>query len=98
MNLRPLARIAAACSPTRSSFGPRATEFHSFTVLFHMENPSWCSATGPANFAPASRNSCAQLLGSKFPPAEVSFGANWTQFPALSRAPLMKLWYGHTDG
>ncbi len=32
------------------------------------------------------------------PPADFSFGANWTQLPALSRAPLMKLWYGHADG
>ena len=32
------------------------------------------------------------------PPADFSFGANCTQLPALSRAPLMKFWYGHTDG
>jgi len=94
----PLARIASACSFSRSSFGPVAAEFHSFAVLFHIEYPSWCSATGPANFAPASANSWAHAAGSQLPPAETSLGANWTKLPALSRAPLMKLWYGHTDG
>src|SRR5213592_4140459 len=94
----PLDRIASACRRSRSSRGPLATEFHSFAVLFHIEKPSWCSATGPANFAPASANSCAQALGSQLPPAEASFGANCTKLPALSRAPVMKLLYGHTDG
>lgn len=28
----------------------------------------------------------------------MSLGANCTQLPALSRAPSMKLWYGHDDG
>ena len=75
-----------------------ATEFHSLTWLFHIEKPSWCSATGPANLAPASTNSCAHSSGSKLPPADFSLGANWVKLPALSFAPLMKLWYGHTDG
>ena len=91
-------RIASACNRSRSSRGPRATEFHSLTLLFHIEKPSWCSATGPANFAPASTNNCAHSSGSKLPPADLSLGANCTQFPALSRAPLMKLWYGHAEG
>jgi hypothetical protein len=71
---------------------------YSLTLLFHIENPSWCSATGPANRAPASANSWAHAPGSKAPPAEASLGANCTTLPARSRAPLMKLWYGHTDG
>lgn len=68
------------------------------TVLFHMEYPSWCSATGPANFAPASANSCAHSTGSKLPPADLSFGANWWKLPFLSRAPSMNLWYGQAAG
>jgi hypothetical protein len=59
--------MASACSLARLSFGPMATEFHSLTLLSHMENPSWCSATGPANLAPASANICAQASGSQFP-------------------------------
>src|SRR5688572_31766851 len=98
MNFRPLARIALACNPTRSSRGPVRTEFHSLTELFHIEYPSWCSATGPANLAPASTNNWAHASGSKLPPADGNLGANCTQSPALSRAPLMKLWYGHADG
>src|SRR6478672_5622372 len=94
----PLARIASACSRSRSSRGPFATEFHSLAVLFHMEKPSWCSATGPANFAPASAKSWAHSLGSKAPPADVSLGANWVNLPDLSFAPLMKLWYGQEVG
>src|SRR4051812_11735856 len=97
-SLRPLARMAVEKSCSRFSPGPLFTEFHSLTWLSHIEKPSWCSATGPANLAPASTNSCAHSFGSKAPPADLSFGANWTQFPARSAAPLMKLWYGHTDG
>src|SRR3954466_10326332 len=98
MNLSPCPRMACACWPTRSSLGPCLTEFHGLAWLFHMENPSWCSATGPANFAPAALNSCAQALGSQLPPWEASLGANWTKLPALSRAPSMKLLYGHAEG
>src|SRR5512142_2416180 len=98
MSLRPLARIALACSCSRSGWSAVLTEFHSLAVLFHIEYPSWCSATGPANFAPASANSCAHAFGSQLPPAEGSFAANCTKWPDLSFAPLMKLWYGHDDG
>ncbi len=38
------------------------------------------------------------LVGVELPPADFSFGANSTVLPARSRAPLMKLWYGHADG
>jgi hypothetical protein len=97
-SFRPLARIASACSFSRSSFGPLATEFHSLTRLFHIEKPSWCSATGPANLAPASAKSWAHSSGSKLPPADLSLGANCLTLPALSRAPLMKSWYGQAAG
>jgi hypothetical protein len=66
-------------------------EFHSLATLFHIEKPSWCSATGPANLAPASANSCAHSFGSKPPPADFSFGANCVKAPDRSFAPLMKL-------
>jgi hypothetical protein len=92
------ARIAVLNSRSRSSRGPLSTEFHSLTWLSHMENPSWCSATGPANRAPASANSCAHSSGSNLPPAVVSLGANCTNRPVLSRAPSMKLWYGQASG
>jgi hypothetical protein len=75
-----------------------STEFHSLTWLSHMEKPSWCSATGPANLAPASTNSCTHSSGSNAPPADFSFGANSTVWPARARAPSTKLWYGHADG
>src|SRR6185369_5842411 len=97
-NFRFLARIAVPNRFSRSSCGPLATEFHSLTWLFHIEKPSWCSATGPANRAPASTKSWAHSLGSKFPPADFSFGANLVKLPLRSLAPLMKLWYGHADG
>jgi hypothetical protein len=71
-----LARMAVENSDSRSSFGPLATEFHSLAWEFHMEKPSWCSATGPANFAPASANNCAHSSGSKLPPADLSLGAD----------------------
>lgn len=83
---------------SRSSLGPLSTEFHSLTWLSHMEKPSWCSATGPANLAPASTKSCAHSSGSKFPPSDFSFGANCTVLPARSRAPSMKWWNGQADG
>ncbi|AXE90407.1 hypothetical protein C1703_35790 [Streptomyces sp. Go-475] len=77
--------------------GPFFTEFHSWTWLSHMEKPSRCSATGPANLAPASTNSCTHSSGSNFPPTDFSFGANFTKLPARSWASV-KLWYGHADG
>src|ERR1041385_6794906 len=95
MNFIPCPRMACACRPTRSSRGPCWTEFHGLALLFHMEKPSWCSATGPANRAPAVLNSCAQAFGSQLTPWEASLGANCTNLPDLSRAPSMKLWYGH---
>src|SRR5690349_15838070 len=98
MNFSPWPRMACACRFTRSSLGPCCTEFHGLDLLFHMEKPSWCSATGPANRAPDALKSCAHASGSKLPPADVSLGANCTKLPALSRAPSMKLLYGHADG
>ena len=65
MNRMSCLRIAAASSPVTSRFGPIFAAFHSFTVLSHMENPSWCSATGPANCAPEAWNSCAHSSASK---------------------------------
>jgi hypothetical protein len=97
-SFRPLARMAVENSRSRSRPGPLFTEFHSLTRLSHMEKPSWCSATGPANLAPASTKSCTHSSGSNFPPADFSFGANFTVLPAKSFAPLMKLWYGHAEG
>ncbi|MDH6565728.1 hypothetical protein M2160_000749 [Streptomyces sp. SAI-117] len=97
-SFRPLERIAVENSRSRFSPGPLSTEFHSLTWLSHMEKPSWCSATGPANLAPASTNSCAHSSGSKFPPADFSLGANCTKSLARLRAPSMKLWYGHAEG
>src|SRR4026209_1616228 len=59
----PLPRIASACRRSRSSRGPRATELYSLTLLFHIENPSWCSATGPANPAAAAADRLARRAG-----------------------------------
>ena len=44
-----------------SRFGPIFAAHHSERLQSYMAKPSWCSATGTTNFAPASLNSCAQL-------------------------------------
>jgi len=51
---------------TTSRRGPVRAAFYGFTFESHMENPSACSATGPANFAPALRNNSAHSSGSNF--------------------------------
>src|SRR5512141_1889239 len=91
ITLKPFLRYVSTWILARSSFGPVSTEFHGFTLLSHIENPSWCSATGPTNQAPASRNSCAQASGSQAPPLEINFGANCTNLPDLSFAPRRNL-------
>lgn len=40
----------------------------------------------------------ARSSGSKFPPADLSSGANSVWFPARPSCPSMKLRYGHADG
>ena len=79
--------MACACRLSRSRPGPVFTEFHSLTWLFHIEYPSWCSATGPANLAPACLKSDAHALGSQLPPADTSLGWNLVNWPALLLAP-----------
>ena len=65
-NFIPRPRIAAASSPVTSRFGPIRAEFQELMVESHMENPSWCSATGPAKRAPEAANSSAHSSASNF--------------------------------
>src|SRR6266540_2021255 len=95
-NFSPFLRKASACNLTRFSLGPIATAFHSLVLLSQLENPSWCSPTGPANRAPASTNICAHSSGSQAPPSDFSFGANCTSLPDLSFAPVRNLLYGQS--
>ena len=58
-------RAAAARSPITSRCGPIALAFHRLRSVSYIAKPSWCSATGTTNWAPASRISRAQCAGSK---------------------------------
>jgi len=71
-NTNPAARTACASSPTRSRFGPIFMAVQSVNEQSYIGKPSWCSATGMTNRAPACLKSCAHSAG--WYSAAVSFG------------------------
>src|SRR5258708_34374609 len=86
---RPCFRTAAASSPTTSRFGPILAALHSVKLQSYIGKPSWCSATGTTNFAPALRKTSAQWLASNF--WAVNLGMK-SLYPALDCGPYVSRW------
>ena len=61
----PSAGTARESSPTMSRLGPIFAADHSVRLQSYIGKPSWCSATGTTNFAPASLNRRAQSAAEK---------------------------------
>ena len=61
-------RTASASSLTTSRPGPICAAFHRLRSVAYMANPSWCSATGTTNWAPARRKRLAHSTGSNADP------------------------------
>ena len=62
------ARTASDSSLTTSRPGPICAAFHRLRSVAYMANPSWCSATGTTNWAPARRKRLAHSTGSNADP------------------------------
>ena len=66
MNFMFRLRTAAAMRPVMSFLGPILAAFQRVSLLSQLDQPSACSATGPANLAPARWNSSAHSSASNF--------------------------------